>query len=117
MEILIRGRSMNRLIPILLLAASWPAAAQDPNPVSWRASLSPSAVSPGSAATIRVAASIDPGWHVYSVTQPSGGPLATVIVLTDTPLLQRSGEIVQSKFESKDDAVFEMKVEAFSHSA
>lgn len=36
-------------------------------------------------AVLMVTAEIDPGWHVYSLTQPKGGPRATKLKLTQSP--------------------------------
>src|SRR4030095_1294980 len=34
--------------------------------------------------TLLVSADIEPGWHVYSITQPAGGPMATKIKVTES---------------------------------
>jgi thiol:disulfide interchange protein len=34
--------------------------------------------------TLLVSAVIEPGWHVYSITQPAGGPMATKIKVTES---------------------------------
>ena len=50
--------------------------------VSARLTLSPQTMADKNAAregTIFVTADISPGWHIYSITQPPGGPIATTI--------------------------------------
>ncbi len=39
-----------------------------------------------------VTATIKPGWHIYSITQPPGGPLATKIKLNDSASFRLLGE-------------------------
>jgi thiol:disulfide interchange protein len=41
--------------------------------------------------TLAVAASIDPGWHVYSLTQPVGGPRATKIKVAEAVEFKQLG--------------------------
>jgi thiol:disulfide interchange protein/DsbC/DsbD-like thiol-disulfide interchange protein len=43
-------------------------------------------------AVLMVTADIAPGWHVYSLTQPPGGPTKTKIELTPSPEYQLAGE-------------------------
>lgn len=102
---------------MLAMAAGGPAAAQQVNPVSWRVSISPAVLGPQRPAVVRVDASIDPGWHLYSATQAAGGPMATKVELVENAMLGPAGELRQSKFERKHDPVFDMDVEAFSHQA
>src|SRR3990172_8325532 len=43
-------------------------------------------------AVLAITAEIEPGWHVYSITQPPGGPTKTKIELTPSPDYQLAGE-------------------------
>jgi thiol:disulfide interchange protein/DsbC/DsbD-like thiol-disulfide interchange protein len=43
-------------------------------------------------AVLMITAEIAPGWHVYSLTQPPGGPTKTKIELTPSPEYQLAGE-------------------------
>jgi thiol:disulfide interchange protein/DsbC/DsbD-like thiol-disulfide interchange protein len=43
-------------------------------------------------AVLMITADIAPGWHVYSLTQPPGGPTRTKIELTPSPEYQLAGE-------------------------
>ena len=62
-------------------AAGWPGRllAQGPNNVKWSLALEPAAAAPGSKVLARLEGSIDPGWHVYSMT--SAGAIPTTIKL------------------------------------
>lgn len=73
---------VNRIVTsvaVAMLAAS-PAAGQQ-RPVVWTAVPPGRAVPAGGVATVRLTATIDPGWHLYSITQGPGGPIPTRIAL------------------------------------
>jgi|GEM_PF-1030104 len=52
-------------------------AAQAVRPVTWTAVAAPSRVAAGAHLVVRLTAAIDTGWHLYSTTQPPGGPVPT----------------------------------------
>jgi thiol:disulfide interchange protein len=60
-----------------------PAAVGPESIVAVRAEFTPPAA--GKPAQLFVTASIQPGWHIYSIAQPEGGPIATKIDLTRLP--------------------------------
>ena len=63
-------------------------------------------------------ATIDEGWHVYSITQTAdGGPNPTVITLDKSADYELVGKTKESKPVEEDDKVFEMKVKYFLHKA
>ena len=66
---------------LLVLAASAAHAAPKP-PVQWSAKPVLSAKA-GAALAVNVGGKIDPGWHVYALEEPDGGPIATVVGLTE----------------------------------
>ncbi|MEN6558033.1 MAG: thioredoxin family protein [Thermoguttaceae bacterium] len=45
----------------------------------------------GRSGQLAVTATIQPGWHIYSLTQPSGGPLPSKIELAPTPGVRLAG--------------------------
>jgi thiol:disulfide interchange protein len=47
------------------------------HPITLTATPTRATIRPGALLTVRVAARIPSGWHLYSVTQPAGGPVAT----------------------------------------
>jgi thiol-disulfide isomerase/thioredoxin len=69
---------MHALAGVLSIAAT--ASAQDH--VRWSARVD-SPVTPGSRFIITLSAEIERGWHIYSLTQPEGGPLALRISVPD----------------------------------
>ncbi len=78
-----KATSIYTLLAILLLTA----ASFGQNPTKWRIEpLSADAaqkVAAASAATVTIRADIEPGWFLYSIDQPPGGPVATVIRMSD----------------------------------
>jgi DsbC/DsbD-like thiol-disulfide interchange protein len=87
---------MTRLIPhrralpfLLTIVACAPVfAAPPPNPAHWSIEALPAKpLAPGARFTLTLASHIDPGWHIYAMEEPEGGPIATEIGLgADDPL-------------------------------
>ncbi|RPJ83514.1 MAG: hypothetical protein EHM13_07245, partial [Acidobacteria bacterium] len=65
------------LLAAALFAAPGPFYAQE-NPVKWSASSKTTTVKPGQSFRVSFVATLDEGWHIYSVTQPPP-PIATRI--------------------------------------
>ncbi len=72
------------LAAILVLLLSSVALAQRLDPVRWSLTVEPAAAPPGARVLARLAAKIDPGWHLYSLSTPKG-PIPTTIRLQDNP--------------------------------
>lgn len=80
-------------------------------PVTW--SIDPlSAPITASPASVRIHGRINTGWHIYSTTQPAGGPIATRITVPDGQPFVGAGKptSVAAPIVTYDDA-FRMKVE------
>lgn len=58
--------------------------AQALNPIKFSGKAEPAQVKPGQKARIVLTAMIDPSWHLYSLTQPEGGPRPTRISIDET---------------------------------
>ena len=43
-----------------------------------------------------IIAAVEPGWHIYSITQPPGGPVATKIEVSSPPGVRVGGEFRSS---------------------
>ncbi len=67
--------------------------------------------------TARVTAKIDPGWHLYSISQPPGGPIATRIWIPEDQLFKQSGNLRGPKPDKMFDPAFNMDVELYEGSA
>ncbi len=80
-----------------LLAGGGGAAAQQPrlHPVTWTLEMLSDlrGADTGVAGVAALRARIEPGWHLYSLTQPAGGPRATVIAVVSDPPFRLAGPI------------------------
>ncbi len=98
---------------LLLFASNISAQIQDP--VSFKTELKTIS---DTEAEIRFTASIDKGWHVYSVNLPSGGPISATFNIEKIEGAKLIGKLTPlSKEIEKFDKVFEMKLRYFEHSA
>ena len=70
---------LSSFVCALMLLSRLAAPASSPSPIHFTASILPSPIHPGEAATVRVSASLDPGWHVYSAVPTPGGPGTTAL--------------------------------------
>lgn len=108
-------RAMGWAIAVALLLLPLTARAQ--SPVAWSARGPQASVRPGEKFTAQVAAKIDYGWHIYSITQPPGGPVATSIAMAAGQPFHFAGPVVGPKPQTAYDPNFEMKVETYEGSA
>jgi thiol:disulfide interchange protein DsbD len=71
------------LLPLLFVSCAF---AQDPkfNHVQWKLTLEPASAAPGATVLGRLEATVDPEWHMYSLTTPPG-PIPTTIVSKESP--------------------------------
>jgi thiol:disulfide interchange protein len=89
--------SASGLVLTFLLLLSSAAFTQTPSPVSLSGKLEPAQVKQGQSAKVLITAKIDPGWHLYSLTQPPGGPKATQITIDENSPLKMNGAPSQPK--------------------
>ncbi|MEZ5399053.1 MAG: cytochrome c biogenesis protein CcdA [Bryobacteraceae bacterium] len=97
----------------LLIAIAVPLAAQDP--VQWTLSADPAAASPGGRALLRLKATIEPGWHLYSTTTAKG-PTPTKISLEPSPHAT-AVRALQQPPHTKFDPNFQTDSETYDESA
>src|SRR5579863_4276325 len=105
-----RRTDMSRLVAVFLLALV-PVAAKAPDPVNWTLTFDSASAPPGSHVLARLAAKIDPGWHLYSLTTPRP-PIATTVTL-DNPAVA-SVKLYQPQPLVKLDPTFQVNTETFS---
>jgi hypothetical protein len=74
--------SLPRIYAALLVLATTTAYAAPKSPVQWSAKSVPPAKA-GATIALTVDGKIDAGWHVYALEEPDGGPIATVVGLTE----------------------------------
>jgi hypothetical protein len=72
------------LLALLVLASGFAAEAAQKPPVQWHVKTAPAKpVKPGAKFSVAITGQLDPGWHLYALEEPQGGPIATEIALTD----------------------------------
>ena len=98
---------------VLVLCST--AFAQRLDPIQWSLSVEPQAAPPGSKVLLRLTASIDPGWHLYSLSTPKG-PIPTTVRLVDNPAVA-GYSIYQPKPDVKFDSNFNLDTETFDSKA
>ncbi len=59
-----------------------------PDPVHWSLQLEPGFAAPGQKTLGRLVATIEPGWHLYSLTTPRP-PIATTVVVQPSPAIEK----------------------------
>jgi thiol:disulfide interchange protein DsbD len=67
-----------------------PAVAQ--TQVQWTLAPIAAPIQDGATATVRVDARIQDGWHIYSITQPAGGPIPTRITVPPNQPFESAGD-------------------------
>jgi len=93
-------------ILIFFAAAATAAFAQDP--VKWKLAdaATDDAVRQGQKAVVKLSATIDDGWHLYSLDQPEGGPFPTTIKTTDGTPFKIDGKASSDRPTVKPDPNF-----------
>ena len=99
----------------LLLAVITVQAQEDP--VKWSATGPAGTVQPGKNFTARVSARINPGWHIYSITQGPGGPVPTEITVPPKQPFVLAGYVVGPLPKSSYDANFEIETDSYERNA
>ena len=87
------------------------------SPVRWRALSPASPVKPGEIFDVQIEAAIAGEWHLYSATQPPGGPNPTKFMLLSGEPFQIAGLIRQTPPTTQFDANFGIQTEFFSSRA
>jgi len=76
-------RSSCKLVALLLLATAAAANAAAKPPVTWHLKATPKLVKQGAKFSVTLTGTLDPGWHLYALEEPEGGPVATEVALTE----------------------------------
>ncbi len=61
---------------------------QPPNPVHWSVQGPARPQAAGATFSVTLTAQIEPGWHLYALEEPEGGPMATQIGLSQNDVLK-----------------------------
>jgi DsbC/DsbD-like thiol-disulfide interchange protein len=96
-----------------MLAFAFAAAAQQ-NPIAWSVKEAPKqALRAGQSFVVRLSLEIPDGWHVYSITQPEGGPIPTRISVPEGQPFEMSGVVEGPTPKVMRDESFGMDVETY----
>ncbi len=90
-----------------------PAQAQH-QPVVWTGAAAPPTIAPGGKLSVTLTAKMDPGWHIYAIGQPSGGPTPLRLAVADGQPFALAGDIKSPKPEVEFDPGFGIDVQLLS---
>jgi thiol:disulfide interchange protein len=112
------SRSYKVPLALLILTQGSMSVAQSPSDVvKWSAALpSSKSLKPGAKLITRLEAKIKDGWHVYSITQPPGGPAPTIISVPRDQALRSDGEVTGTQPRSSYDPNFQMETQYYEES-
>jgi DsbC/DsbD-like thiol-disulfide interchange protein len=106
------------VLATLSLAGGRVSLAQAPTPVTWSVRTEEVvAIRPGAEARVTVVAVIKPGWHIYSLSQKPGGPIAMSIAVPQGGPFTLAGSVAGPKPETTTQSTFDVPVEWYSDSA
>jgi thiol:disulfide interchange protein len=94
------------------LLAALPLAGQRLDPVKWSLSVSPTAAAPGARVLATLEARMEPGWHLYSLSTPRGGPIPTTIGIAPDPAV-RGFRVFEPKPHRAFDRNFNLETETY----
>ena len=85
------------------------------NPVKWSMAIEPATSAPGSKILARAVATIEPGWHLYSLSTPPPSP-ATRLKLSDSALYT-SGAVYYREPKRVFDKNFNIETQSYEEKA
>lgn len=85
------------------------------NPATWSVQPSKLSLARGERFTAAITARIQSGWHIYSMSQPSGGPVPTSFKLSADEPFSMSGEIKAPQPHSTRDESFGITTETYQN--
>lgn len=104
---------MQKILTLSLFILFGSCAFAQQNPVKWSNSVKKIG---DKTYEIHITATIQNGWHIYSVSTPEGGPFPTTVNFTKNPLLTMVGNIKEKgKLQQKFEEVFGIDVKYFSN--
>src|SRR5262249_27121995 len=111
-----RVRRFFAVLVLILPGGLQPIYAAAPDPVQWSATATPPEVKPGGKVLVALIGTVQPGWHLYSMTTPSGGPNPTTIKV-DSKAEIAAVHVFQGKPERHKDPSFNLETETFETEA
>lgn len=104
-----------RLITAALLLTAFSAGAQVDDPVQW--TIKAQQLQDNSY-DLQISATIEKGWHLYSINLPEGGPLPTTFSFTEPTGYSLVGKIKElTKCKTEHDEIFDLDISFFDEKA
>lgn len=91
---------------VILTAFATAALGQDPTKWMLGSDVRGKDLKKGEGVVVALRAAVEPGWHLYALDQPSGGPIATTIKVADGSEFEIAGEITFPKPQIRPDPNF-----------
>jgi thiol:disulfide interchange protein DsbD len=101
---------------LVLLALAGALTAQRLDPIQWTLTTDAAKAPPGAKVITHLTATAQPGWHLYSLSTPPGGPIPTTLAIASNPSVT-GFQIWQPKPERRFDPNFGLDVETFENQA
>jgi len=106
------------LLGVMLAIASVAAAQRPTDIVKWTAVAPAKAVQVGGVAKVALTAEVEPGWKLYALTQPKGGPSPLAIkIAKDAPFAIVQKDIARPLPKVQKDDVFSLETMYYEHEA
>src|SRR5690348_7834909 len=106
-----------RLLAVAIVATAGLMAAP-PDPVSWKVQTAPAKpVKAGAAFSVKLAAKIQDGWHIYGMKPVADGPVATRIWVAEGQPAKLAAAVQSSEPQTMQDASFNMEVQLYEGEA
>ncbi len=106
-------RTITACLAAALLISAAPGHGPKLNPVMWSLSTDSVSVAPGSTIVLHLHAQVADGYHLYSLTTPRGGPIATAISLKEETGFENV-RVFQPAPNRHADPVLNIPVETFT---
>jgi hypothetical protein len=107
---------MKRLFLVALAAVAL--AAAPPDPVAWKVADAPAKpVKAGARFTVKLVATIQQGWHMYSMKPVEDGPIPTRVWLAEGQPFRLAGAVKADEPETVQDPTLHMEVELYNGAA
>jgi thiol:disulfide interchange protein DsbD len=82
--------------------------------VTWKVQEAPQVpLKPGARFTVRIAAQVQSGWHIYGLRPVEGGPIATRVWIADGLPVQLAGAVQGTDPITMHDPTFNLEVQAY----
>ena len=106
-------------LALLFSPLLWPGlpSAQMENPITWALGEGPKGVAPGGKFDLELTAQIEDGWHLYSISQPPGGPTQTRISIPQGQRFSLYAAPVGPPPKQEFDPNFSMETEFYDGAA